>query len=509
YAALLVSGLAIGWFVRDKATFLSANGTQKAIPLSFNFIASAFGCGVLSTYAQVANLTGLQGLLVYAITGGLPLMLFSWFGPIIRKQCPHGFVLTEWVFQRFGTSTGLYLSACTLLTLFLFMVSEIASLQYVVSTLTGRSALPAIIVECVVTSLYTAVGGFKVSFLTDNIQITTVFALIVIMCGALGHYVEIDRSKIPESGLLEANLVGWQLIYILIVAIFTNDMFMSGFWLRTFASRSDKDLFIGCSIAAFVATCIAVLFGIPGLLAVWMGLVEVGDEGSSASLFIILNTLPNWVSGITLVLTVCISTCTLDSLQSAMISSISNDIFRNKINIMWCRLIVVLIMVPIVVVALKAGDDVLQIYFIADLLSAAVIPVVMLGLSSYFYFLTAWEVICAGLGGLLSVFIFGTIYYGNARDGGKLLLIWNGIYGGDWGCFAAFVVAPGGAFLFAGITLAIRLSVLKIHSIYTGTPFTALDYNPELVNLDYVEPETNSSDRPADAEDGKSKDSFI
>lgn len=381
------------------------------------------------------------------------------------------------------------------------MVSEISSLQYVINTLTGKSALPAIIVECVVTSIYTSVGGFKVSFVTDNIQITTVFALIVIMCGALGHYVEIDRSTIPESGLLKPNLVGWQLIYILIVAIFTNDMFMSGFWLRTFASRSDKDLLIGCSIATFVAICIAVLFGIPGLLAVWMGLIEAGDDSSSASLFMILNTLPDWVSGITLVLTICISTCTLDSLQSAMTSTISNDVFRNKIDILWCRGIVVLIIIPVVVVGVKVANDVLRIYFIADLLSAAVIPVIMLGLSSYFYFLTAWEIIIAGLGGLLSVFIFGTIYYHSAREGGKLLLIWNGIYGGDWGCFAAFVVAPGGAFLFAAITLAVRLSVLKIWSKITGEPFTALDYNPELMKLDYHADSNKPDDHESETRD--------
>ncbi|KAH3664369.1 hypothetical protein WICMUC_005754 [Wickerhamomyces mucosus] len=475
YAVMLVAGVSIGFYVRDKKTFLSANRTQKAIPLAFNFIASAFGCGIMSTYTQVANVAGLEGVLVYALTGGLPLLLFSFFGPIIRRQCPDGFVLTEWVFQRFGTITGLYLSACTILTLFLFMVSEIASLQYAIETLTGVNALPCIIVECIVTSIYTSIGGFKVSFITDNIQISVVFLLVVVMSCSIGAYVHIDPSKIGESGLLKGNLVGWQLIYILVIAIFTNDMFMSGFWLRTFASRSDKDLWIGCSIAAFIATVLATLFGVTGLIAVWGGLVEVGSEDSAASLFYILAAMPNWVIGFTLVFIVTISTCTLDSLQSALASSISNDIFRNKINIIWCRIIVVLIIVPVIVVGLKVADDVLQIYFIADLLSAAVVPVVMLGLSSHFYFMTGWEVIGGGLGGLLAVFIFGTIYYHSAEEGGKLLLIWNGIYGGDWGCFAAFVVAPFGGLLIAALISVVRLSILKIYSKVTGSEFTALD----------------------------------
>ena len=363
------------------------------------------------------------------------------------------------------------------------MVSEISSIQYAVNTLTGLNALPVVIVECVVTSVYTAIGGFKVSFITDNIQIAVVFILIIVISCAMGSYVDIDTKRIPESGLLKDSKLGWQLIYILVVAIFTNDLFMSGFWLRTFASRSDKDLWIGTSIAAFLMAAIVTVVGVTGLIAVWAGLVPVGSESSAASFFILLAELPSWVMGFVLVFTVVLSTCTLDSLQSAMASTISNDIFRNKIPVIYVRVIVVLIIIPVVVVGLKVASDVLQIYFIADLLSAAVIPIIIMGLSSHMWFITGWEVVGGGLGGLLTVFIFGTIYYGTAKEGGKLLLVWNGIYGGDWSAFGAFVAAPVGSVIAAAIILALRVSILKIHSISTGKPFTALtkpDHPPRM-----------------------------
>ena len=63
-----------------------------------------------------------------------------------------------------------------------------------------------------------------------------------------------------------------------------------------------------------------------------------------------------------------------------MVSCISNDVFRNRLNIWWVRLMVVLVMIPVVVVAIRA-PGILQIYLITDLLSAAVIPVLFLGLS--------------------------------------------------------------------------------------------------------------------------------
>jgi len=40
YGALLISGTLIGWFCRDKKNFLSSNGTQRGVPLAFNFVAS-------------------------------------------------------------------------------------------------------------------------------------------------------------------------------------------------------------------------------------------------------------------------------------------------------------------------------------------------------------------------------------------------------------------------------------------------------------------------------------
>lgn len=40
---------------------------------------------------------------------------------------------------------------------------------------------------------------------------------------------------------------------------------------------------------------------------------------------------------------------------------------------------------PIVVLAVKVADNILQIYLIADLVSAAVIPAVFLGLSNTYF----------------------------------------------------------------------------------------------------------------------------
>ncbi|ODV98438.1 hypothetical protein PACTADRAFT_48204 [Pachysolen tannophilus NRRL Y-2460] len=445
------------------------------------------GAGILTTYSQIANVAGIHGLLTYTITGAIPIFLFSFFGPMIRRRCPDGFVLTEWVYHRYGILTMLYLSGFTILTMFLFMVSELAAISLAIEAVTGVNTTASTVVECLVTTIYTAIGGFKVSFLTDTIQ--AAFVLLVAIIGTItyGTQIHIDRELYNETKpqMLEANKLGWQLLYILFVAIVTNDCFLSGFWLRTFAAKTDKDLFIATGIASIVAAIICTLVGLPGILGVWTGDLIIGDDNGENAFFILLAKMDNWTIGVLLLFFVAISTCTFDSLQSGMTSTISNDIFRNRIPLVYIRIIVCIIIVPCIIVALKVADDVLEIYLIADLVSSAIIPTIFLGLSDYFFFLTGWEVMTGGFGALLGVFIFGTVYYGDAKDGGKLLLIWNGMYDPeDWGAFGAFVIAPFASILIAFIVAAIRISGLYVYSRITGKPFTALDKPAKQIYVD-------------------------
>lgn len=476
YAFMLATGLFIAWRYSDKNTFLSTNGTQKAIPLALNFFASGLGSGIFATYAQIGNVAGLHGVIVYGLSSALPILMFGFVGPLIRKRCPKGFIFTEWVRHRFGRITSLYLSAFTLLTMFLYMIAELSALNACITTTTTLNPLGAVILEVIVTTIYTFFGGFKVSFITDNFQGAFAVLMVIISIVGMACYIDIDTSLIGPSHLLNANKLGWQLLYILPVAIVTNDCFMAGFWLRTFASKTDRDLLLGTSIATVMIFVLLGLIGVTGFLAVWAGELKVNDENASNAFFVLLSHTPRWVVGFFLVTIICLSTCAFDSLQLAMVSTISNDLFRNRLHTNWCRVLVVLVCIPTVVLAIKVANDVLQIYLIADLVSAAVIPAVFLGLNdTYFWWLQGFDVMVGGLGGIFSVFIFGTIYYGNAHDGAKLLIISQGLYNAeDWGPFGAFVVAPFGGLLWMLFGTGIRLGYTFMKCKRKGEEFKAL-----------------------------------
>jgi Na+/proline symporter len=335
-------------------------------------------------------------------------------------------------------------------------------------------------------------GGFKVSFFTDNIQGAMVIglstdpsqargeilliAIVIIATITIGAKTNIDRSLIEPSGLTKPNLLGWQLIYILPVAILTNDFFLSQFWIRTFASKTDKDLRIGVSIASFVVLIVLTLVGCTGLIAVWSRALdpENPEQDGSIAFFLLLQTLPAWTVGIILVMVISLSTAAFDSIQSAMVSTASNDLFRNRLNIWFVRAGVVLLIFPVVVIAIRA-PSILQIYLITDLVSAAVIPVLCVGLSDRAYFWRGFEVVVGGLGGIFTVFLFGTVYYGNAHRGAKLILLEEGLYASDWSVFGAFVAAPVGGLLWGLGAMILRLALQFIMAKVKGKRFDALD----------------------------------
>ena len=324
--------------------------------------------------------------------------------------------------------------------MFLYMVAELSSLQQIINTLTGLDGLPIVIVEVVVTTIYTALGGFRVSFITDNIQGALIGVLVVICAVAVGTTVEIDASKIGPSGLTEPSLLGYQLIWILLSGILFSDMFLSGFWMRAFASKTDKDLWIGCSIASVSVFVVLALVGSTGFIAAWAG-VWTPDMYGGLAFFLLLETLPSWVVGFVVVMVMALSCAVFDSLQSAMVSTASNDFFMNKLPLIYIRGLVLVVIIPVIVLALQK-PSILTIFLIANIFACATMPPILVGLNRHMYFLNGFDVMVGALGGMLSVFIFGAAYYGDAWEGAQLMILTGGLYADDWSVFGLFTHCP-------------------------------------------------------------------
>lgn len=217
----LIIGLVISYFVtKTKTDFLTAAKTANCGVIMCNFAAQGLGAGLQLTYPEVATY-GLQPLITYALAASLPLLTFPPLAAQLRKKCPEGFILTEFIRARFGVAASLFLSAFTIITLYVFMLSEMTSIYSVIQSLTGWSSethnvwlIMPIFTEIMVTMLYTAWGGFKTSLVTDTIQASLFIILVVVCTIAIAVNVEIDTDLIQQrSDLLKDSQLGWQLLY--------------------------------------------------------------------------------------------------------------------------------------------------------------------------------------------------------------------------------------------------------------------------------------------------------
>lgn len=123
-----------------------------------------------------------------------------------------------------------------------------------------------------------------------------------------------------------------------------------------------------------------------------------------------------------------------------MVSTASNDIFGNKLPLIYIRGLVLLVIIPVIVVAVRQ-PAILQIYLISNIFATSSMPSILLGLSEYFYFLNGFDIVCSGLGGMFSVFLFGYAYYGDAHQGAELMILTKGLYGNDWSVFGESLLA--------------------------------------------------------------------
>lgn len=414
---------------------------------------------LLFGYPQLAVIpdAGILGLTGYCFATVAPLWVFGWLGPHIRSLCPDGFTLSEFFRRRYGWPIGVFMAATFVGFMFCFMLVELNTYGSVVSTLGHVNPTIAALTVAITTTVYTTYGGFKASLWTDNVNAVIILAEVIIAAVAVGVNIKIDRSRVESSGLTKPQKLGGELWYILTVALIFAQSLNQGFWQRAFASKDDKTLYWSVVLATVPLFAICFLVGMTGPLAWWAGFFDgpTAEDDGSLNFFYILATLPNWVEGFILVLASALTSSAYDTFQSAQITTIYNDVLLGRANIWICRMILIMINIPSVVLAIK-NIDILEVFLIADIAAAAILPGALLGLIKRLYFLNGVDVFVGAAGGFFTIFVFGAIFYRDAYQGLRLIVLPNGLYPVyDYSVLGAFLAAPLGSlgWTFAGFGL--------------------------------------------------------
>ena len=369
----------------DSDTYMSARGSQSWQRIGLSLFASGMGIWILFGPSEVGYYGGFWDVVGYALSSATPFMLLAYVGPLIREKLPYGVTLADYVSMRLGRPMQVYVGLISVLYMFTFLFAEFTAIGKAMDILAGMEPLVPMVAVAAVTAAYTAYGGLPASLQTDRWQawmiLWLVIALLLILFGAdLGSLIDDAKAYNPEDDWSIGSMSymdSFRSGLALVVAITAAEMFSQGNWQRTWASESDEALRKGAFLAAGLVLPLVFVMGVLGTVAAGQG----AAEDPSAAFFYLIEDAGVLLIAAFVVLAVALVCSSADTLQNAVVASISRDLSNGSMQLGQAR-IVTIAMMPIAIYLATTIDalSVFEIFLFADLLAAATVAPVLLTL---------------------------------------------------------------------------------------------------------------------------------
>ena len=203
----------------------------------------------------------------------------------------------------------------------------------------------------------------------------------------------------------------------LVVAITAAEMFSQGNWQRAWASESDEALAKGAWLAAALVLPLVFVMGVLGTVVAGQG----NAEDPSAAFFYLIEDAGVMFVAAFIVLAIALVCSSVDTLQNAVVASISRDLSDSRMSLQSARYLTVGLIpiaiylatgptvplsLPLIGVFTFTFDavGVFQIFLFADLLAAATVMPVLLTLWGQ---VSSRGALLGAISGLLSVVAYG------------------------------------------------------------------------------------------------------
>ena len=401
--------------------YLSARGTQGTMSITLSLFASGMGIWVLLGPSEVGYYGGFWDVFGYALSASTPFLLLAYVGPMIREQLPDGVTLADYAKSRAGRPMQIYVGLISILYMFTFLFAEFTAIGKVMEILVGMEPLVPMVAVGIVTAGYTAYGGLPASLETDKIQAWGIMFLITILLfilfiGDINILISDAKSYTPED--IEWNWYHGSITdtstfksgLALVLAITAAEMFSQGNWQRAWASENDKALKKGAISASLIVFPLIFVMGFLGTSVAGQGAVS----DPAVSFFYLIEDIGLVFVISFVILSIALVCSSVDTLQNAIIASLSRDISDDKINLSTAKYLTVALIPLAIYLAtgptiagftLDSGG-VFEIFLRADLYAAATIGPVLL---------TLWDrvsssgALIGAFSGILSVVIYGIL----------------------------------------------------------------------------------------------------
>ncbi|MEO0645503.1 MAG: Na+/proline symporter [Cyanobacteria bacterium J06650_10] len=353
--------------------------------------ASAMGGWILFNPPEAgSSLGGITAVIGYCCGTAMAVFIYAFVGPRLRQIMPWGYSLNEYVRHRFDWHGSGWIArvlywlvvAVMLLYMFVYLGLELAAISQVLRQTFSFPVFESSIIVIGLVSLYTAIGGLKATIQTDIVQFMVILPLLVIcfivVVVGLGGWSEATEQVINrEPELLNwNNIAGLRFGVSVVMAIATAELLNQANWQRVFACKDEQTVrraFAGSALIIFPLL----------LVAGWLGIMAAGRGLSGTdALFDLLNviSLPAWMPAAVALLALALVMSSMDSLINGITSVLTGEALRLSASIsnreraesqamIVARMLTLGVSLAVVVIA--QGSGMLYLFFVADILCAA------------------------------------------------------------------------------------------------------------------------------------------
>ncbi len=388
--------------------YVTARNSQTAATLGLSFLASGMGAWILFAPPEIGAFAGPVALAGYAIGSALPFIVLGFYGPAIRRHLPEGRSIGEFAEACYGAGVRRWVALVSILYMACFLAAELTAIGAITAMLSGVPPALVVVGVAVTTLLYTAVGGLRASLATDRWQAWLMIALLLLVGGVALARLPLMPAEATFPSIAAGDALGVALT--LVIAVTAANLFHQGYWQRVWAARDERALCRGAWLGGLATVGVVVAVGGLGILAAMSGLA-LGEP--PIPFFALLTEAPGWLALPALVLAVTLVASSVDTLQNGIASLAVAGSGRRGLSIGAARRVTVALMVPVVIVALQ-GLSVLRLFLIADLLCAAIVVPVLLGLWRR---MTPVAAVAGGMAGMLGAVLPGWMIQGSLAAG--------------------------------------------------------------------------------------------
>ncbi len=401
--AVLVVFTGIGlWYSRGRVEstedLITARDSVGRGPMTATLVASVMGVWILLAAPEAGAGFGIAAVVGYAIGEAVPMLAYAKLGPRIRELLPEGHSLTEYAHARYGTAMYGFVVLVSALYMFVFVAAELTGIAAALSLVAGVPQWQTAVLVGGFVLLYTGYGGLRASIFTDTIQAVLVLPLLLL--AAIGAIVALGGAGTVYEGVATANptlldptfVAGLQFGLALAFAILGAELINQTWWQRVYAGSDSATVTRGFRTAALANGAIVFLAALFGLVAV--GHADVVTDVTSPeynadiAFFLLLNAaFPEWVVLAVVLLALLLVMSSVDSLFNALASLATVDLPRlltdpdDRTLRLAARTLTLVVALAAIYVSLRARS-VLRLFFLADLLGAAVAFPLVYGLYS-------------------------------------------------------------------------------------------------------------------------------